>query len=479
MKRSDTRRPSRRTATLMGCVLALYGLTTLAGAARAAPDRPAERAAPDRAVGAVPAVPHEIPADVTVQAFVTPEGSRLRFLVRAPLEAMRDIEFPQYGLGYLDLEAADPFLRDAAQLWLADYVAFYEEDRRLEAPRIVATRVSLPSDRSFASYESALAHFDDPPLDPGLQLPWRQALLDVLLEYDIESDESRFSIDPGFAHLGLRTVTVLRLRPPDRPERAFQYVGDPGLVRLDPRWHQAALRFVSLGFTHILDGIDHLLFLLCLVIPLRTLWGLVPVITSFTIAHSITLIASAFGIAPRALWFPPLIETLIALSIVYMALENIVGAKPRKRWLLAFGFGLVHGFGFSFALSESLQFAGGHLLASLLAFNVGVELGQLVVVAVAVPVVEVLFRRVVAERMGTIIGSALLAHTGWHWMTDRGSDLLAYRFAWPAFDGALAAALMRWGALALIVVGAAWAISGPFGRLAAKAKGGGRTALAE
>ena len=475
MKRRYTRRPTGRTALLVGCVLVLYGLTSLAGAARAAP----ERAASDRAAEAVPAVPHEIPADVTVQAFVTPEGSRLHFLVRAPLEAMRDIEFPRYGLGYLDLEAADPFLRDAAQLWLADYVTFYEEDRRLEAPRIVAARVSLPSDRSFASYETALAHFDDPPLDPGLQLPWRQALLDVLLEYDIASDESRFSIDPGFAHLGLRTVTVLRLRPPDRPERVFQYVGDPGLVRLDPRWHQAALRFVSLGFTHILDGIDHLLFLLCLVIPLRTLWGLVPVITSFTIAHSITLIASAFGIAPRALWFPPLIETLIALSIVYMALENIVGAKPRKRWLLAFGFGLVHGFGFSFALSESLQFAGGHLLTSLLAFNVGVELGQLVVVAVAVPVVEVLFRKVVAERMGTIIGSALLAHTGWHWMTDRGSDLLAYRFTWPAFDGALAAALMRWGALALIVVGAAWAINGPFGRLAAKAKGGGRTALAE
>ena len=309
-----------RTTTLTGLALAVGVLSVPAGGLRAAAD-PATPEVPGLTVL------HEIPSDVTVQAFVTPEGRRLRFLVRAPLEAMRDIEFPQYGLGYLDLEAAGPFLRDAAQLWLADYVTFHEEDRRLGTPRIVATRVSLPSDRSFATYETALAHFDDPPLDPGLQLPWRQALLDVLLEYEIESDQSRFSIDPAFAHLGLRTVTVLRLRPPDRPERAFQYVGDPGLVRLDPRWHQAALRFVSLGFTHILDGIDHLLFLLCLVIPLRTLWGLVPVITSFTIAHSITLIASAFGIAPRALWFPPLIETLIALSIVYMALENIVGGS--------------------------------------------------------------------------------------------------------------------------------------------------------
>ena len=80
-----------------------------------------------------------------------------------------------------------------------------------------------------------------------------------------------------------------------------------GLVRLDPRWHQAALQFVRLGFSHILDGIDHLLFLFCLVIPFRRLRSLVAIVTSFTVAHSITLIASAYNLAPDALWFPPLI----------------------------------------------------------------------------------------------------------------------------------------------------------------------------
>ena len=138
----------------------------------------------------------------------------------------------------------------------------------------------------------------------------------------------------------------------------------------------------------------------------------------------------------------------------------------------------MHGFGFSFALSESLQFAGGHLLTSLLSFNVGVELGQLFVVALAVPAVELLFRKVVAERMGTILASALLAHTGWHWMTERGSALLAYRFRWPVFDAMLGTQLMRWAALVLIIVGAGWAISGPFGRLAARAKSGGRSTAA-
>ena len=92
-----------------------------------------------------------------------------------------------------------------------------------------------------------------------------------------------------------------------------------------------------------------------------------------------TLIASAYGMAPDSLWFPPLIETLIAISIVYMAFENIVGAKLQRRWVVTFAFGLVHGFGFSFLLRERLQFAGDHLVASLLAFNVGVEIGQLLV----------------------------------------------------------------------------------------------------
>src|SRR5204863_893242 len=162
--------------------------------------------------------------------------------------------------------------------------------------------------------------------------------------------------------------------------------------------------------------IDHLLFLFCLVIPFRRFRALIPVVTSFTVAHSITLIASAYNLGPDALWFPPLVETLIAASIVYMALENIVGATSvQRRWIIAFGFGLVHGFGFSFALRQTLQFAGSHLLTSLLSFNLGVELGQILVLLLMIPALEILFKRVVAERMGTIILQAIVAHTAWHW----------------------------------------------------------------
>ena len=125
--------------------------------------------------------------------------------------------------------------------------------------------------------------------------------------------------------------------------------------------------------------------------------------------------------------FPPLIETLIAISILYMAFENIAGANLQRRWIVTFAFGLIHGFGFSFLLRERLQFAGDHLLASLLAFNVGVELGQLVVLIVAIPLLSLVFRYVVAERMGTILMSALVAHTAWHWATERGAVLRNFR----------------------------------------------------
>ena len=121
--------------------------------------------------------------------------------------------------------------------------------------------------------------------------------------------------------------------------------------------------------------------------------------------------------------------------------------------MIAFGFGLVHGFGFSFALRQSLQFAGSHLLTSLLAFNVGVELGQLLVLALLIPILQLLFRFAVAERMGTIVLSTLVAHTGWHWMIDRGSRLSQFHFAWPTLGAAQLASAMRWLMLLVILGG--------------------------
>ncbi len=397
---------------------------------------------------------HDIPNDVTVQTFLKPEGNTLHLLVRCPLKAMRDVNFPERGPGYLDIAKTEALMPDATTLWISDFIKLYEGETRLPKPQVVSTRLSLENDRSFTSYETAIAHVTGPRLPPETNVVWSQAFVDVLFDYRIQSDKSDFSIDPVFGRLGLKVVTVLRFVLPDGTVRAMEFMGDPGLVRLDPHWYQAAYMFVQAGFYHILDGTDHLLFLFCLVIPFRKFRALIPIVTAFTVAHSITLIASAYNYAPDALWFPPLIETLIATSIVYMALENIVGTSTvHRRWMIAFGFGLVHGFGFSFALRETLQFAGSHLLTSLVSFNVGVELGQLMVLLVMIPALDLLFKYVVAERMGTIILSAIVAHTGIHWMMERWTVFRQFRFEWPALT---IVNVLRIAMVIVIVAGIIW-----------------------
>jgi hypothetical protein len=367
---------------------------------------------------------HDVPDEVRVQAFVKPEGQALRLVMRVPLKAMRDVDVPQRRGGFLDFSRVDAALRDAATLWLGNEIELYEGDERLPRPRLIAARVSLESDRSFAAYESALAHFEAPPLGNDTELYWSQGLLDVLLEYPIRSDRSQFSIRPQLERLGIKVNVVLRFLPPS-------------------------------GFVHILGGTDHLLFLLCLVVPFRRFWPLAAIVTAFTVAHSITLIATALGHGPDALWFPPLIEVLIAASIFYMALENVLGARLRRRWMVAFGFGLVHGFGFAFGLQQLLQFAGAHLVTSLLAFNVGVELGQLAVLVVAIPALDLAFRHV-PERVATIVLSLLVGHTAWHWLWERWERLS--KFPWPAADPEALAGVVRWLIVLVLLSGLAWLV---------------------
>lgn len=410
---------------------------------------------------AAPALAHDIPTDVRVQAFLKPEGQHLLLLIRVPLAAMNEVDMPLRGPGYLDLARADAALRVAAELWFADNLHLQENGRPLGRPAIAAARVSLASDRSFTGWDSALAHLRAPPIPRETDLYWKQQHFDLLLDYAIESDRSHFAIAPRLARLGLKVTTSLVFMPPASEPRAFEFHGDPGLVLLDPRWHEAALRFVVLGVEHILDGPDHLLFLAALVIPLRRFRPLLVVATAFTLAHSLTLAAAAFGFAPDALWFPPLVEALIAASIVAMALENLLGTSARRRWIAAFVFGLVHGFGFAFALRETLQFAGSHLLSALFAFNVGVELGQVAVLLVGVPLLAALLR-VVPERAGVIVLSALVAHTGWHWMVERGSALS--KFPWPVLDAAAAASLLRWAMAALAIGLLVWWLDRPVRR---------------
>ena len=248
---------------------------------------------------------------------------------------------------------------------------------------------------------------------------------------------------------------TLRFLPGDASSHAFELGGDPGLIALDPSWPQVGRRFVESGLLHVMKGIGQLLFLLCLVIPVRRLATLIPVVASFIVGYSITLIGSAYDLAPTGPWFPPLIETLLALSIIYLAFENISGWRLDRR-VTSFSFGLLHGFGFSFALRDSLQFAGSHLLTAVLSFNAGILLGQLIVLIVLIVGLELLFQIGIGERIGGVMLSALAIHPSWHRTAEIGSGL--DQFSW--LDVALLSSVLGWTTVMVALVGMGWFVFG-------------------
>src|SRR5262249_52052734 len=320
-------------------------------------------------------------------------------------------------------------------------ITIWEADQRL-APSGAIGRLTLPSDRSFERYADAVIHVARP-VAPGTIIYADQGYLDAHLTYSISSPNSRFMIQTTIApELKDYLKLAIRYLPLGEDGRAMVITSRSGRVALDPTWYQAATGFVALGIVHILSGIDHLLFLLCLLIPVRRLGEILKIVTAFTVGHSITLLGSAYDLAPAGAVFPPFVETLIAVSIMYMALENILGADLRHRWLIALLFGLVHGFGFSYGLKENLQFAGKHLLVSLFSFNIGIEIGQILVLIVMLPALAIVMRHVLVGRVGMIVLSAIVAHVAWHWMIER-RDVL-WKVEWPQLDGAGLTVLARW-----------------------------------
>ena len=399
---------------------------------------------------ATPTDAHDLPLDRMMNGFVKLESRQADFVVRVPLDLLRSISFPLDGDHY-NIAASKPAIHAAAKA-LASNLGLWEGNIRL-VPSTMTEQLAPLSDRSFEDYGSAVARGAEP-LPPDTIIPYELGYLDAHFVYPIASPKSVFSIQTTVAaDLGNYTTLTLRFIPLGEASRAMVITGGSGRVTLDPAWYEASFGFVRLGIAHILSGIDHLLFLLCLIIPYRRISGLIPVITAFTIGHSITLIGTAYNIAPVGAWFPPFIETAIAVSIVYMALENIVGANLRRRWIIAGLFGLVHGFGFADVLREQLQFAGSYLLVSLFSFNLGIEIGQLIVLCVFVPALALLFRGAMSGRMGIIVVSALVAHTAWHWMIDR-ADVL-WRTPWPQPTVQGAMILAQWILAVTVALGAA------------------------
>ncbi len=177
--------------------------------------------------------------------------------------------------------------------------------------------------------------------------------------------------------------------------------------------------FFELGIHHILTGYDHLLYLAGLVMVFTRFGRVVQVVTSFTVGHSLSLGLATLGLADLP---TQVIEPLIAASIIFVGIENLVlrGREPRMRWMVALIFGLVHGFGFAGLLREiGVGQGGAPFLPPLLAFNLGVEFGQTAIVALLLPLLLWARRRPKFVATGLPLLSSLVVMVGSYWLIER------------------------------------------------------------
>jgi len=177
--------------------------------------------------------------------------------------------------------------------------------------------------------------------------------------------------------------------------------------------------FLKLGVEHIWTGYDHLLFLFALLVVCRSFRSIVTIITCFTLAHSLTLALATLDVVNLPSRF---VEPAIAASIIFVGVENLLrrGEEPKGRWALTFAFGLIHGFGFASVLKELGVGQGGQGLAMpLFTFNLGVELGQVTIAAIVLPIVWKLRKNEAFVRRGVPALSAVVALAGVYWLLER------------------------------------------------------------
>lgn len=176
----------------------------------------------------------------------------------------------------------------------------------------------------------------------------------------------------------------------------------------------AWLSFFKLGISHILTGYDHLLFLVALLLRKQTFKQYALIVTSFTVAHSITLSLAVLGIMDLPSKF---VESFIALSIIYVAVENIFKKEVNHRWGLTFAFGMIHGLGFANILQE-MNLSKTNLASSLVSFNIGIEVVQLVIVLLLLPALTYLHRLKDSPKY-IKYGSILIILFGAYWLVER------------------------------------------------------------
>lgn len=333
----------------------------------------------------VPPAPLAHVGGSTGYASIVVSGNTVRYSLTLSASALS----PAVAEEVARVRAGRPDSRDRLLGHLRDKLALVDQGRRCEpaqgfvdAEGAEADRVTLVMDFACASDVRELSIHDD--------------LFDVLGpdHHTLAKIESGGEIhELAFATEAREARVSLAARQPSREEGSF----------------------FRLGAEHILTGYDHFLFLGALLLRGGRLLSLLKIITAFTVAHSITLALAVFGLVAVP---ERLVECVIAASIVYVALENVfLRDAPSQRWVVSFLFGLVHGFGFASALSP-LHLPPRHLALALLGFNVGVEAGQALVVALLLPIL-VWMRGSRWERRAVQTASGAVALLGFIWFVER------------------------------------------------------------
>ena len=264
----------------------------------------------------------------------------------------------------------------------------------VEAVRAYPAYVQAP----FADLAEAKAAFADNPLYPEDEAASfvGDTIIDVTIRYRADGPVSRYAfaglLDPGLeGQEDTENLLIDSLNGEPRIYRATGLLKEP--IEVSRSLVRAASTFLVEGIRHILEGPDHVLFVLCLTIGAVGLVNLLWRVTGFTIGHSVTLIAGFFGLMPASAWFIPAVETGIALSIIYAGAVAVLQRPGAGTTLVTSAIGLLHGFGFSFMLRGFLDIDAPDLWQSLLAFNLGVEVGQVAIVLLVWPLLRLAERR--------------------------------------------------------------------------------------
>jgi hydrogenase/urease accessory protein HupE len=287
----------------------------------------------------------------------------------------------------------------------------------------------------FATLDDARKAFKDKPLfdefEQGVYVG--DTTIDVLLRYTSQSAVYQYALssdlNPGLQDQDDTANLILDYSPGGvQVFRARGLLHEPFVVTRSVL--DAIVTFIKEGVVHILEGLDHVLFVICLVLGAIRLKPLIFRVTGFTIGHSVTLSIGFFGLVPSAPWFVPAVETGIALSIIYVAVVAVLPSSQQKKneWTVVAVTGLIgllHGLGFSFVLQNILQVTSPNIWQSLLAFNLGVEVGQLLIVIFAwfafyliahMNVKAVIINRYLVASFCTLIAL--------YWVIERGGNVL-------------------------------------------------------